>query len=215
MDTTNEQTTADTATTVKSEDIEISELKLELERQIQMRKDTQASFTKGQQELARLKAEREATKTVPTLSEEESERLDNLKVTDPDAWYHEKVKLDVSRNEHISSYIQEAENKTAYDLELTNRMHMLNAFNSERQTNGLEPLTEDLIAVDNIPPRLTKALENGSIDYVTFLEEVTAFAVAPKTVAKQSTMNDPSFSNANGGVVPNKATKADDNVVML
>ena len=208
MSTTHDNGTPKTVTTgtagiiPNSEDTEIARLKKQLELEAKMRKDTQASYTKSQQELARLKAEKEALATLPTISDEEVERLDNLKVVDPDAWYFEKLKIERSKEQHIQAKLREVETNFTLEAELANRGAVLNSFNQTRQTQGLPPLTEDLIAVDNIPPRITKRLESGEIDYATWLEEVADYAVAPKRVPNQPTLEQPTLGNTNGGQSP-------------
>ena len=205
-----------TATTTKDTEPTKEELLTQLDRERKMRKDTQASYTKSRQELAQLKAEAEARASLPTLSTEEQEHLDNLKVTDPDAWYQEKLKIDTKATQHINLSVQEATNKLALEAELLQRESVLTSFNANRQTLGLPPLDENAIAFDNIPPRITKKLEQGDIDYNTYLTEVSAFVDAPKVITKtDEVVGDPTLGNANGSNTPTKPNDNNKDIVIL
>ena len=67
-------------------------------------RDTQSAYTKGQQEIAALRAEKEALLAQvanPVLSVEDSQRLVDLKYSDPDKWFVEKQRLEAIYDSYL------------------------------------------------------------------------------------------------------------------
>ncbi len=163
------------------------------------RRDTQAAYTKAQQELKRVQAEKEALLAQiggqPQLSAEDVEALEELKVTDPDKWFHEKVRLEKEArervNQTVASATEEAGAKAAAEYELARRAEVLADFTK----NTGFALTEDIVAND-VPPRLTKKLEDG-MEFGAWLYEVKAYLDTPKAVANETA--DPVTNIGTGG----------------
>lgn len=146
-------------------------------------RDTQASFTKNQQELARLKAkaevlEKQVTSTVQ-LTAEQVQELEDLKYSNPDEWFHKKQAYETTAKQSTSTKLQElteqAAQKALLDLTKGEKDAILLAFNSQ---TGLG-LTEDVLAND-IPLRLQ--MKSETMPYEDYLKEVANYLGKTKVI---------------------------------
>lgn len=161
-------------------------------------KDTQAAFTKSQQELkakeAKLAALEEITTPKVELDAETKERLDELKFSDPDAWRDEVNRLESEAKRAHRERLATVEYEAAHKAELERRASVLASFNS---TSDIK-ITDETIAYD-IPARITKRLEEGEVSFEQFLEEAANYLKAPKIVGDgNKTLGQPNLSEVGG-----------------
>lgn len=162
------------------------------------RRDTQAAYTRGQQELKMLRAEREALeKQIGTLnlSVQQDEELEELKYKDPDAWRQRINELEQEAVAARQQAISQATAEARRAAELERRAQVLQEFNSEHPDT---PITDEVIAND-IPPRITNKLEKGEVTFEEFLEEARNYLETPKKVlAGETPPQEPNLGKVGG-----------------
>lgn len=171
------------------------------------RRDTQAAFTKGQQRTKALEAENEKlaasweSDAVSNLSSTEQAKLEELKVQDPEAWRAEISNLEEGKRTKFKEKRAEITKEASQMTELERRAAQLEQFNTD---NPNLVITDDVIQND-IPPRITKKLEAGEIQFDEYLEEVKTYLGKNKVIDKgEGAPNEPDFKNARGGGNPTK-----------
>jgi hypothetical protein len=165
-------------------------------------KDTQSAYTKTRQELIATKARATVLEEhlAPRfeLSPEDTERLEDLKSMDPDAWRLELNKLENNaRKEHNDKVNSNINSLT----ELEKRQLVLEDF---QESHPDFILTDDVIEYD-VPPRITKKLEQGKVTFEEFLEEAYTYLASPKVVGGSNpeiSKNKPNLNKAGGGSTP-------------
>ena len=147
-------------------------------------RDHQAAFTKSRQEIADLKAKKDLleakVKSNSTqLSPEQVEELEDLKFTDPDAWFAKKLKYEneakAKFNGQLDEQLVEASTKALMDLTLAERTEMLKSFQAQ---TGIV-LTDDVMAND-IPPRIQSKI--NTMPFEDYLQEVATYLKTGKVV---------------------------------
>lgn len=166
-------------------------------------KDTQSAYTKSQQELKAAKAKLEAleklTQPVVQLDEATQAQLDELKYSNPEAWRDKMNSLEAEAKLKHLSVLSEAEKLAMQQAELEQRAQILSEYNSKHPQN---PITDEVIMFD-VPPRITKKLENGEISFEEFLTEAHNFLYAPKKVSDgNQTLKQPNMRDFGGGTTP-------------
>ena len=166
-------------------------------------KDTQSAYTKSQQELKAAKAKLEAleklTQPVVQLDEATQAQLDELKYSNPEAWRDKMNSLEAEAKLKHLSVLSEAEKLAMQQAELEQRAQILSEYNSKHPQN---PITDEVIMFD-VPPRITKKLENGEISFEEFLTEAHNFLYAPKKVGDgNQTLKQPNMRDFGGGTTP-------------
>jgi len=137
------------------------------------RRDTQASLTKSRQELKKLEEankklqERVFNNVNIDLSEDEKDELENLKFSDPEAWRVKMNQLEIQAKEKAKESFNEVMSEAEKLAELERRKIVLDDFLAR---NPGVNITDEVIAND-IPPRITKKLDDGKISFEEFLEE--------------------------------------------
>ena len=163
-------------------------------------KDTQSAYTKGQMELATTKAAKEAlenkiTSTTPQLSAEQTDELENLKFSDPDAWRAKLNEYEGIAKAKASGELEEitkaASEKAAADLTLTQRQEALTEFESR---TGIQ-LTDDVMQND-IPPRLQAKIT--SMSFEQYLAEVATYLGKKKVVKDEKLLEQTDLSKLAG-----------------
>lgn len=145
-------------------------------------RDTQSSYTRTNQALKDAEEELEALRkqvadatTARGLSEEDTERLEELKYTDPEEWYKERQRLE-----------GEASNKmTQAQREQKARRDALNRVNEGRET----PITVDVLDND-VPARLNNKVLSGELTFDQYLEEVVSYLDKGRVVANPQLSGD-------------------------
>lgn len=189
------------------EDIELTpELKFAATAE-KRRRDTQTSYTKNQQALKALEAEKAklleqlTSLNKPSFSEEEQEELNDLKYRDPEAWRvkvnqleHQKLTDSQAR---LAELTGEAKKAAEIQFELERRAQVLKEFNESAPI----AITEELIAME-VPPRITSKLEKNEISFEEFLVEVSTYINKGKTIGNPTTINQPNMSTIVGSNTP-------------
>lgn len=181
------------ATTDESVDWEAEAKKAE-----QRRRDTQAAYTKSQQELAATRAQLKVMKDIggPTLDQGKLAELDDLKFSDPDAWYKAKLALESEAHNSFQSKLAEASESEV-------RLAKLEEFKATHP--GFE-LTDD-----DIPPRIAKKLASGQVSFDEFLQETYDYLVTPKVIGDANkTLEQPNLGKVGGGITPSAAATSKD-----
>jgi len=196
-----------TATSTDTVD-DSQETKVDYEKRF---KDTQAAFTKSQQALREKEAKLDAIEklTQPKLELDEATKteLDTLKYENPDAWRDKVNNLEREAMLKHQETLNEAGRLAAQQAELERRAQVLSEFNSSHPD---VQLTDEVIQYD-VPPRITKKLENGEVSFEDFLEEAKNYLVSPKVIGDgNQTLNQPNLNKVGGDDKPSySAVKGD------
>lgn len=146
------------------------------------RRDTQAAYSKSQNETKRLKTENELLAkaweedVTSTLTAAQRDELDELKVTDPDAWRTKINEYEQANKNSFGTKRQEIGKKASDETEIERRERVMAEFN---EAHPGFTLTDDIIAND-LPPRYLKQLETGDISFEDFLAKAHKFLEGPK-----------------------------------
>ena len=167
------------------------------------RRNTESSFTRANQEKIELQAELEVyKKLVPTslnITEEEQDALDELKYSDPDAWFDRVSDIKAKAREGFQTKTQEAVDLARQDAirndTVASRERLLAEFNSNTAT----PLTDEQLQYD-IPPRLTKQVETGELTFGEMIQKAHDFINGGKVASQPAYEEEPSFDGTPGRV---------------
>lgn len=149
------------------------------------RRDTQSAYTKTSQENARLKAETQlladawANDFSSQLDLKTQAELEELKITDPDAWRTRLNELEQQRKTQFQEQRITIQQKAQGESELEYRQRALAEFS---EANPDIKLDDDVIKYD-LPPRLTMQLEKGEIDFGKFLAQAKDYLTKGRVVA--------------------------------
>lgn len=168
------------------------------------RRDTQSSFTRLSQENKRLQAEADKLTqnweqdALKNLTIEDRAEMEELKAQDPEEWRNKMNQLEQDQKakfaERRAGVTKEAQQLTELEL----REQQLNAFN---EANPDFQITDDVIDND-IPPRLTKSLENGDLTFEEFLEKAKKYISTPKKIQGQNAPDEPNLGKVPGSHKP-------------
>jgi Skp family chaperone for outer membrane proteins len=165
-------------------------------------KDTQAAYTKSQQELvsakAKLKVLSEQVKVDLNLSSEQKAELDNLKYENPDEWRAKVTKLEQEAKNAHEEKISQAE-KELSQLELRKL-----AFD-EFSANHPDIILNDEVINFDVPYRIKSKLEKGETTFEEFLQEAYDYLKTPKKIGTNTeVLGQPNLSKVGGGSLPSK-----------
>ena len=166
-------------------------------------KDTQAAFTKSRQELAKIKAQLQATEAMSqfAMPADVKARLDELKFSDPDAWRLEMNAFEQSKTAKFNEISATNTQAILSELNQEDRVQTLKEFNS---LHGVE-ITESLLQ-NEIPNRIHNELNSGAIDYATYLAKCVEYLKTPKVIAgTQEVLGQPNIGKIGGGATPGEA----------
>ena len=169
------------------------------------RRDTQASYTKTNELNIALTSENEQlastwqAEVAKTLTADQQSELEELKHTDPEAW-REKINTYESENANrVATKRTEIKTKASKETEVQQRTRVLEEHNA---ANPDFALTDDVIDND-IPPRITRKLENGEISFDDFIKESHAFLSKGKTIYQgDKAPDEPNLSKQSGSSAP-------------
>jgi len=166
------------------------------------RRDTQASLTKSNQKLKALEAtnsalQEELKKSVKvSLTQEQTDELEDLKYSDPEAWRVKMNNYESQAHSDLNAKLTSTYTDADKAAELSRREEVLAEFLA---ANPNTALNDDIIAND-VPPRLTKRLEEGAISFEEFLEEAKDFIVQPTfAIANEENKENVNLSKVGGG----------------
>ena len=166
-------------------------------------KDTQAAYTQSRQELAKLKAQLQATEAMSqfAMPADVKARLDELKFSDPDAWREELNAFEQSKTKQFEEVYSANTEANLSKLNQEDRVQTLKEFNS---LHGVE-ITESLLQ-NEIPNRIHNELNSGAIDYSTYLAKCVEYLRTPKVIAgTQEVLGQPNIGKIGGGATPSEA----------
>lgn len=182
------------------------------------RRDTQSMYTRTTQENKRLKAEKAALLDIAgdvkvELTKEQTEELEELKFSDPDAW---RKKMNRYEQEAVTKHqqgVQERLKHVSTDKldkeEIEERKQTLADFNRRHPDFKLD---DDVIAND-IPPRIVRRLAEGQVDFETFLQECYDYSKTGKVVKQDKVRRQPNLSRVGGGAKPDSNAVTEDAVL--
>lgn len=163
------------------------------------RRDTQSALGKATQQLAaesRIREELEkrvASQTSLSLTPEQTQELESLKLDNPEAWRDKMNKLEQEATTIVQAELQTLSSEASQHAQKVNREQILKAFNSTAKV----PITDESLEND-IPPRIVKRLETGAISFEEFLNEAQDYITAPKKLGGVELPPKPNLSAAGG-----------------
>jgi len=172
-------------------------------------RDTQVGYTKSTQDNKLLIAEIDVLKGKlaghSALTTEQTEELDHLKLTDPDAYFDKRTEYEAQAHTQFDTELTDVKNKTANEIELERREQYIKDFNVSRDV----PITQELI--DNeVPAKFFKQLEANEVTFDQFVLNVAQYVDTPKVVGKGSEVtNVTNLSDVAGGDSPSKEKQYD------
>ena len=178
------------------------------------RRDTQSALAKSNSANAILQAEKEGLTdivkkgNVVRISSDEQEELDTLKFSDPDAWRIKMNEHEQKASSTLTSQLSDISEKAKLKGVTGERAVLLNAF----QLDNPEFVINDDVLANDVPPRITRALDNGDISFIDFLGKVKEYVTTGKVVLDNKPVTSPNLSNIGGSDVPGEdAEKNQDN----
>lgn len=176
------------------------------------RRDTQSALAKEKNEAATLRAQNEELvklvkqgKQVHITPEDQAE-LDELKFTDADEWRKRMNDLERLSANEINTTLSDISDKAKAAGSLGERQVLLEAYLDDNP--GL--VINDEVLARDIPPRITKALEDGEVSFMQFLGNVKEYLTAGKVIQDNAAGNDPNLTNVGGGPTPSEAAQDKD-----
>jgi len=143
-------------------------------------RDTQSGFTKATQDLKVASAEIDVLKGKLSsgLTAEQTQELNELKVTDVDAYFNKRTQYEAEAHTAFNVELEEVSTKTRGEIEKDRRTQYLVDFNLGRKT----PITNELISSE-VPSKYYAQLEKGEVTFEKFLSNVASFIDTPKVLA--------------------------------
>ncbi len=176
-----------------------------LESAEKMRRDTQASYTTTRQRLKALEKEREMLRAKIKPGVVSDETLEDLKLSDPDAWYRELQKREKQASLALAQELEDFSNKTQAEIELEERKAILRSFT---EANPDFDITSQEVQ-DQIPPKLLKQLETGTVSFADFLNKAKKFVETPKVIGEVPKVPEVDLGKMAGSATPPPADKVD------
>lgn len=174
------------------------------------RRDTQSAYTKTNMEAKKLRAANEKllqsweSDAVQALTPQEQTELEELKAQDPDAWRIRLNEIERSKRSSVSSKAKEFEKEADQMTALEIREAQLVEFNEKNPEYAIN----DEVIENDIPPRLTRKLQSGEIEFTDFLEECKKYMSKGKVLQKPDTpLDDPDLSSVAGGSAPSDESR--------
>lgn len=173
-------------------------------------KDLQGDYQERAIALKQEKAKVESLEKLTTprveLDKATKDELDNLKFSDPDAWYAKKQELEMEALNKHKEAMSQVTTEAQLAAELERRTQVLADFNASHKLN----ISDETIQFD-VPPRITKKLESGEITFEQFLQESAEFLKAPKVVGDgNNILNQPNLGNVGGDNTPTNSAISND-----
>lgn len=179
-------------------------------------RDTQSEFTRIKQENKALLETKsvllkKAVGNVEiSLTPEQKEELDDLKFSNPEEWRKKMNALESdaisTRSKELDEEVKKVASTSLEQIELERRKGVLEQFKKDNPDFKFD----DDVWANDIPPRINKKLENGSITFEQFLSECYGYLKTGKAIKQDDVTNDPNLSKIGGGNKPdNNAVKED------
>jgi len=172
------------------------------------RRDTQSSYTKTQERNIALESENEQLASTweaevsKNLTTEQQSELEELKHTDQEAWREKINSYEAGNATRVKEKRTEIKAKATKETELQKRTRVLEEHNV---ANPDFALTDDVIDND-IPPRITRKLEQGKITFDEFIQASHEYLSKGKVIhAGDPAPNEPDLSAQSGSNVPDSS----------
>ncbi len=167
-------------------------------------RDTQSSFTKGQQDLKGAQAEAEALREqiatdenpLSGLSPAEVTELAELKFTNPDAWHKRLQALEGQTAGRVEEKFKEVREKATQKSVQEQRFDALAEFNEN--VDPKQKLTTEMLDND-VPPRWIKEVHEGKLEFGEFLTRSQELIYGKKVVKNKVIDNPTDLTEAAGG----------------
>ena len=172
-------------------------------------RDLQVPLTRTAQDNKLLESENEVLKDklakLTALTDEQSNELEQLKVTDPEAYFDKRTEYEAKAASQFDEELADVRTKTKGELELERREQYIADFNTGRKV----PITQELI--DNeVPAKFVKQLQANEITFEEFVTGVASFVDTPKAYGKKEEVtNVTDLGNVAGGDTPSKEKQYD------
>ena len=182
----------------------------------QRRRNSNSEYSKERARADKAIAENEALKaqmaglaTPQGFTAEQAAELEELKFTDPDAWFLKKQAMEQQASTATQARVNEAVEQagkvaeTAYTNQVNQSRDntLVEMLNTHNTLNPDAPITKEMLSL-NIPPVLVQQYHAGDVDGASFLANVSKFLYAGRTVKTEPTLNQPNFSDAQGTSTP-------------
>ncbi len=182
-------------------------------------RDTQSSYTKVKQSNKALAAEKALLRnkvigSAPIeLTPEQMEELEDLKFSDPEEW---RKKMNNYENKSRSAYeakledeVKQVSTATLEENELEDRKDVLARFNEEFP----DFIINDDVIENDIPPRITNKLRNGTVTFKEFLDECYNYSKTGKVIKQTDDGTKMvNMSNIGGGANPDESAMEEDSI---
>lgn len=176
-------------------------------------RDTQAGYTKAVQDGKKQKAIADGLQdhimgSEVTLSQEQKQELRDLKKTDPDAWRSKLNEYETTAKGALETKLKDIAVESSNKSEVEIREEQMAVWSKD---TGIE-LTQEIVDND-LPPRFSKGLADGSISFEEFLTQAGEFLKADKVIkgagdtADDDTLN---LGRMPGGSEPSTAAQEGD-----
>lgn len=168
------------------------------------RRDTQSALAKANSRLSVVEAENEGLTTLVmegkrvTIPDDQAEELEELKHSQPDEWRKKMNELEQAADNEVKSKITNISETAKSKASVGERQVLLDAFQAD---NPELTITDDVLAND-IPPRITRALENGDISFMDFLGKVKEYLTTDKVIEDTNVDETPNLSELGGSDKP-------------
>lgn len=188
----------DNSDTIEGLKAQLEQVQKEKELAEKRFKDTQAAYTKGNQERESMKAQiatlQEHLNSIQNSSIDTPEML-HLKATDPDKWYQLRRQAELDAQNKLNSKLSEV-GQAAFEAEQKKYNAQLLAEFKARNPD----ITDEFINYD-VPHRIQVKLKEGEISFSEFLSEVEAYHKKGKVVGNvgQQVTNQPDLSKMGTG----------------
>lgn len=181
----------ESADTIEELKAKLADAEKERDNALKRMKDTQASYTKGQQKNKELEAQLKVYQDQFTLAANyETPEMEELKVTNPDEWYRMKREMEMKAQNSFREKLESASSEARQAQIKADNEVLLREF-KERNPD----ITDEFI--NDVPFRIHNKLQSGEISFGEFLNQVEEYARQGKTIGGQSaeTLNQPDLGN--------------------
>jgi len=174
---------------------------------VKRHRDTQGMLTKSQQSLKAKEAQigvlteefqKVATKDLG-LSQDEQDALDDLMVTDPQAWRNSLNTFEERAKERFADTLSKTTDAANKASEKDQRRLALDSYNQEHNTE----ITVEILEND-LPARFAKKLNAGEITFDEYLAEGVKYLTTGKVVEDKKIPKQPNLGDVGGGSTPSK-----------
>ena len=153
-----------------------------------------------------------ATPSGPTA--EQLVALEELKFTDPDAWFAMKTQLETAGKATAIARVTEAVGQATKDADVAytakvaqgREKTMGELLNTHNALNPEGVITQEMLNLE-IPPSLVNQYAQGEVDGATFLAKVSKFLYADRVIKTEQVLGQPSLSDVPGYIAPTKAAE--------